>query len=280
VREARRLHGEYVMTQHNCQGNEVAGDGVGMAAYGMDSHNCQRIVVNGMVKNEGDVEYGGFPPYPISYKSLTPQRRECTNLLVPVCVSSTHIAYGSIRMEPVFMVLGQSAAVAASMAVDAGCAVQDVDVTALRKILRDNPYLDGSTPEILVDDTDIDKVQRQWWWVKRFGAHYKTSFLYSENRPSNSICTFSPAIRKAGKYTVYFYCTALPNIELPDLLSLSVRHKHGESQIDIAPKEAKGSWAALGTYEFDKQCAVTVDGRKTKGPVFADAVLLIPEGND
>jgi hypothetical protein len=279
VREARRLHGEYVMTQHNCQGNEIAGDGVGLAAYGMDSHNCQRIVVNGMVKNEGDVEYGGFPPYPVSYKSLTPQRRECTNLLVPVCVSSSHIAYGSIRMEPVFMVLGQSAAVAASLALDAGCAVQEVDVTALRKILKNNPYLDGSLPEILVDDTDIDRTKHQWWWVKRFGAHYKTSFMYSENKPSNSTYTFSPAIKEAGKYTVYFYCTGLSNAELPDLLSLSVRHAHGESRIDIAPKEAKGNWAELGTFTFDRQCAVTVDGEKTKGPVFADAVLLIPEDN-
>jgi hypothetical protein len=280
VREARRLHGEYVMTQHNCQGSEVAGDGVGMAAYGMDSHNCRRIAVNGMVKNEGDVEYGGFPPYPVSYKSLTPQRRECTNLLVPVCVSSTHIAYGSIRMEPVFMVLGQSAAVAASTAVDTGCAVQDVDVTAVRKILKDNPYLDGTVPELLVDDTDIDKVRRQWWWVKRFGAHYKTSFMYSENKPSNSTYTFLPAIKKAGKYTVYFYCTGLSNDELPDLLSLSVRHERGESPVDIAPKESKGSWVKLGTYMFDNQCAVTVDGERTKGPVFADAVLLIPEENN
>lgn len=280
VREARRLHGEYVMTQHNCQGDETVGDGVGMAAYGMDSHNCQRIVTNGMVKNEGDVQYGGFPPYPVSYRSLTPRRGECTNLLAPVCISSTHIAYGSIRMEPVFMVLGQSAAVAASMAIDAGCAVQDVDVDALRKKLRDDPYLDGSVPEILVDDTDIDKVRRQWWWVKRFGAHYKTSFIYSENKPSNSVCTFLPAIRKAGKYAVYFYCTALPNDELPDALSLSVRHRHGESRVDIAPKAAKGDWAALGTYDFDERCAVVVDGEKTKGPVFADAILLIPEGNE
>ncbi|MDR0572556.1 MAG: FAD-dependent oxidoreductase [Tannerella sp.] len=279
VREARRLHGEYVMTQHNCQGDETVGDGVGLAAYGMDSHNCQRIVTNGMVKNEGDVQYGGFPPYPVSYRSIAPQRRECVNLLVPVCISSTHIAYGSIRMEPVFMVLGQSAAVAASMAIDAGCAVQDIDVDALRKKLRNDPYLDGSVPEILVDDTDIDKVRRQWWWVKRFGAHYKTSFIYSENQPSNSVCTFLPAIRKAGKYAVYFYCTALPNAELPDALSLSVRHKHGESCVDIAPKEAKGSWAALGTYDFDERCAVVVDGKKTKGPVFADAILLIPEEN-
>jgi hypothetical protein len=145
MREARRLRGEYVMTQHNCLGEETVGDGVGLAAYAMDSHMCQRLVVNGMVKNEGGILYSGFPPYPVSYRSLTPQRRECTNLLVPVCVSSTHVAYGSIRMEPVFMVLGQSVAVAASMAIDAGCAVQEVDVDVLRRKLKDDPYLDGST---------------------------------------------------------------------------------------------------------------------------------------
>jgi hypothetical protein len=277
VREARRLHGEYVMTQHNCQGEETVGDGVGLAAYGMDSHNCQRLVVKGMVKNEGDVEYGGFPPYPVSYHSLTPLRGECSNLLVPVCVSSTHIAYGSIRMEPVFMVLGQSAAVAASMAIEAGCDVQEVDVKALRKILKSNPYLDGSAPEILVDDTDIDKVQGQWWWEKRFGSHYKTSFMYSANQPMNSRYTFLPSLKKAGKYALYFYCTALSDEELPDCLSLSVRHAEGESSVAVAPKENKGVWAKLGVYTFDEQAAVTVDGEKTKGPVFADAILLIPE---
>ena len=106
IREARRMIGEYVMKEQNCRGIEVVEDPVGQAAYTMDSHNCQRIVVNGMVKNEGNVEVGGFPPYPISYRSLTPKRSECTNLLVPVCLSASHIAYGSIRMEPVFMVLG------------------------------------------------------------------------------------------------------------------------------------------------------------------------------
>jgi FAD dependent oxidoreductase len=78
---------------------------VGMAAYTMDSHNCERLVVNGMVKNEGNVEKGGFGPYPVSYRALIPKAAECNNLYVPVCLSASHIAYGSIRMEPVFMVL-------------------------------------------------------------------------------------------------------------------------------------------------------------------------------
>ena len=148
VREARRLNGEYIMTQKNCQGVETVTDGIGLAAYGMDSHNCQRIVTNGMVKNEGDVQVHGFPPYPIAYRSLTPKREECVNLLVPVCVSSTHIAFGSIRMEPVFMVLGQSAAVASSLAIDGNTSVQEVDVAQLQQLLKENPCLDGSTLEI------------------------------------------------------------------------------------------------------------------------------------
>ncbi|MFM9075468.1 MAG: FAD-dependent oxidoreductase, partial [Bacteroidota bacterium] len=135
VREARRLKGPYVMTQRNCLGADRVKDGVGLAAYTMDSHNCQRVVVNGMVKNEGDVQVGGFPPYPVSYRSITPLASECENLLVPVCLSASHIAYGSIRMEPVFMVLGQSAATAAVMALDQKISVQDVDVQSLRRSL-------------------------------------------------------------------------------------------------------------------------------------------------
>ncbi|MEO8416877.1 MAG: FAD-dependent oxidoreductase, partial [Ginsengibacter sp.] len=127
VREARRMIGEYVMTQANCEGKEVVTDGIGLAAYTMDSHNCERIVVNGMVKNEGDVQIGGFDPYPISYRSIIPKAQECKNLLVPVCLSASHIAYGSIRMEPVFMVLAQSAAAAASQAIDRGISVQEVN---------------------------------------------------------------------------------------------------------------------------------------------------------
>lgn len=128
-----------------------------------------------MVKNEGDVQYHGFPPYPISYKSITPKREECTNLLVPVCISSTHIAFGSIRMEPVFMVLGQSAAVASALAIDDNTDVQTIDVTKLRKILKENPYLDGSTPEILVDDSDIDKIERSGHWQKALERIIRTA---------------------------------------------------------------------------------------------------------
>lgn len=119
IRESRRMIGRYVMTQANCQHEAVANDPVGWAAYTMDSHNCGRYVVNGMVKNCGDVQiYLPKGKYNISYRSITPQEYEAQNLLVPFCLSASHIAFGSIRMEPVFMVLGQSAAIAAALAID------------------------------------------------------------------------------------------------------------------------------------------------------------------
>jgi FAD dependent oxidoreductase len=141
VRESRRMIGEYIMTEANCTGKLTISDGIGLAAYTMDSHNCDRIVINGMVKNEGDVQVGGFPPYPVSYRSIVPKQNECTNLLVPVCLSASHISYGSIRMEPVFMVLGQSSAVAAVMAIDLHVSIQKIPVTKLKKELMENPLL-------------------------------------------------------------------------------------------------------------------------------------------
>jgi hypothetical protein len=139
IRESRRMISGYVMTEGNCTGQLKVTDGIGLAAYTMDSHNCQRVVVHGMVKNEGDVQVGGFPPYPVSYFSIVPNQNECTNLFVPVCLSASHIAYGSIRMEPVFMVLGQSSATAAVMAIDKKLPVQKVPVDKLQLELKANP---------------------------------------------------------------------------------------------------------------------------------------------
>ena len=132
VREARRMVSDYVMTEHNCRGKQKAEDPVGLGAYGMDSHNCQRIVKGGHAENEGDVQVHGFSPYPISYRSIVPKATECENLLVPICLSATHIAYGSIRMEPVFMILGQSAATAAALAMDGKSSVQKLRYEKLR----------------------------------------------------------------------------------------------------------------------------------------------------
>ncbi len=139
VREGRRMLSDYVMTQANCESTKVAEDSVGLAAYAMDSHNCQRVVVeeNGQstIRNDGNFGLKCPKPYPISYRSIIPKREECENLLVPLCLSSSHVAYGSIRMEPVFMILGQSAGIAACIAIDDNISVQDVEYGKLKERL-------------------------------------------------------------------------------------------------------------------------------------------------
>jgi hypothetical protein len=148
VREARRMVGAIVMTEHHCRGTQVVEDPIGLAAYNMDSHNCQRIVKDGQVQNEGDVQVPPMRPYPIAYRSIVPREAECQNLLVPVCLSASHIAYGSIRMEPVFMILGQSAATAAAQAIRNHQPVQQIDYGSLREqLLADHQVLAWQPPD-------------------------------------------------------------------------------------------------------------------------------------
>jgi hypothetical protein len=148
VREARRMVSDFVMTERHLRRQEPTPRPIGMGSYNMDSHHVQRYVVhveNGgdYVLNEGDVQVSPGGSYPISYGAIVPKESDCTNLLVPVCLSSSHIAYGSIRMEPVFMILGQSAATAAVQAIDARCTVQQIDYDRLReRLLQDGQVLE------------------------------------------------------------------------------------------------------------------------------------------
>lgn len=146
VREGRRMVSDFVMTEHQCRQNPkypAVEDSVGMGAYTMDSHNVQRVVYKGNLKNEGDIQRSlSGKPYPISYKSIVPAKGECENILVPWCLSSSHIAFGSIRMEPVGMVLGQSSATAAAIAIDDKVSVQEVDYKKLKvRLIQDGQKL-------------------------------------------------------------------------------------------------------------------------------------------
>ncbi|HWV67611.1 FAD-dependent oxidoreductase, partial [Chitinophaga sp.] len=137
VREARRMKGVHVMTQQSVLGETPVPQSIGMGSYTLDAHNAQRYVKkDGYVQNEGDIGVDIKEPYQVSYGSILPQQQECSNLLVPVCVSASHIAYGSIRMEPVFMILGQSAATAAVLAINGNKAVQEVDYEQLKAQLE------------------------------------------------------------------------------------------------------------------------------------------------
>jgi hypothetical protein len=292
VREARRMLGEYVTTEHECLGNRQPPRPVGMGSYGMDSHNVRRFVTKeGFVQNEGDVGVGA-KVYGIDYGSLTPNANECTNLLVPVCLSSSHIAFGSIRMEPVFMLLGQSAATAAALAIDTKTDVQRLDYTLLReRLIADGQrisvqdklkpisFLKGVTPEILVDDTDTDQIESHGNWVLREGNHYKTGAMFCARPEKGTFFRFLPKVKTTGKYRVYYYCTYNENPTPLVTLAIDIQSASGMKEVVFNPRENSGDWKDLGVYEFvqGQTVSITVNGDKSSGPLLADAVILHPE---
>ncbi|GMW03595.1 MAG: FAD-dependent oxidoreductase [Candidatus Hydrogenedentota bacterium] len=294
VREARRMISDYVMTQHNCEGRMKAEDSVGLAAYTMDSHHVQRYVDStGHVLNEGDVQVGGFPPYPISYRSICPKKSECQNLLVPVCLSSSHIAFGSIRMEPVFMVLGQSAATAACLALDTDLPVQQVPYESLRsQLLADGQVLDWTGPGtyqsfkidpatldgIVIDDTDA--LLSHGWLVStsvpqfvghryRHDANEMKGELEAEYRPNNL---------PAGKYDVRVSYSANPNRATN--VPVEVTHAGGTTVIKVNQKKTPdydGAFVSVGTYEFKgPEAKVVLSNKDTDGHMVTDAVQFVP----
>lgn len=285
VRESRRMIGELVMTEHHCTGKEVIDDVVGWAAYTMDSHNCDRIVIDGSVKNEGNVEIGDFPPYPISYRAITPRRDEVANLLVPVCLSASHIAYGSIRMEPVFMVLAQSAAVAACIAIDGNTNVQDVDVKNLQNILKNNPLADDSTPEILIDNDDRESVQTSGNWSISNDTFrgYGLNFLIDDSK-GNTLKTirYTPEIRVAGNYDIYIFLPGLEEASTYTDVSVFNGMKRMVKQVhkdDIKVEgQTGGEWINIGSFTLNKgkDAYIEISNKGADNVVAADAVLFLP----
>jgi len=279
VRECRRLVGEYVTSQSDCEHRAAAEDWVAYAAYNMDSHNCQRIVVKKdgkyMVKNEGDIQIRGLLPYPLSYRSITPKREECTNLLVPVCCSASHIAYGSIRMEPVFMCLGQAAGIAAGLALNKGLdMIQAVDYRTIQDIIVNDPYMDGTLPDMLVDDSNAE-LAGDWTIVRKKGNYGPSS---AEGTSSGGSAKFDFNVRNSGKYDLYTFQskdTLYNNITCFDL-------SNGENLV-VDSKEfevvgqAAGAWRKIAEVELkkDEVFSVTVHGDGSEGIVRADALLMI-----
>jgi hypothetical protein len=143
------MKGKYIMTENDVLGKRKVPQSIGMGSYNLDSHNTQRYIkADGFVENEGDIELPAQQPYMIDLGSILPRKNECGNLLVPVCVSSSHIAFGSIRMEPVFMILGQSAGTVASMAIDKGKSIYDLTYEEIRsKLITDGQVLEFRMPQ-------------------------------------------------------------------------------------------------------------------------------------
>jgi len=279
IREARRMVGEYVATQADCEGRTEIMDGVGFAAYGMDSHNCERIVIEKggkkMVKNEGNVEIGVSGPYPVSYRSLTPRREECTNLLVPVCVSASHIAYGSIRMEPVFMGLGQSSGLAAAFAGKG--AVQDVDVKRIQDIYAHDPYLDGREPDVLLDEDSPYITGREGWeTVKSWGAYGKTYLRYSGAAQDNHLKYEIPT-HLHGLYDIYAfqYRGGCPETTYMIQVGRRVVPVVFSRKDFVIEGQAAGEWLHLGSFKLRRNRGGTIRVSGDAPDLRADAVLLI-----
>ncbi len=292
IREARRMIGMTVMTQHHCQGREVAASPVGLAAYTMDSHNVQRhLTPEGFVKNEGDVEVGGFSPYAIDYGSFVPKKNECTNLFVPVCLSATHMAFGSIRMEPVFMVLGQSAATAAMQSIQQGAAVQDVDMPALQaRLLADGQVLEWtgpkrvsasgidvkSLPGIVVDEESAELVgfDSSSAQISPFvGIGYRHD---SNAGKGNQSATFKISIPVAGDYQVGMVYSTNGNRATNVPVTLTQGDLKKSFTVNQQIRSSKDTFEPIGTVRLSAgNATITVSNAGTDGYVILDAVQLL-----
>ncbi|MBL9143751.1 MAG: FAD-dependent oxidoreductase [Verrucomicrobiaceae bacterium] len=295
VREARRMVSDYVMSEKNCKRKEIVEDSVGMGAYNMDSHHTQRYVTKeGFARNEGDIQIG-TRPYPISYRSIRPKAEQCTNLLVPVCLAASHIAYGSIRMEPVFMVMGQSAATAAAHAIDQKTTVQGIDYAKLKEqMLKDGQMLDFESapmPDhvslkkdkvggIVVDDTEAV--------LKGFESlgHTTSPFVgegYAHDgneRKGEQTARFVADLPKAGTYRVAIAYTALNNRATN--VPVTVHSADGDKAFVVDQKkkpEVDGLLHVLGSFRFEagKGGFVEVSNAGTNGHVIIDAVQWLAQ---
>ncbi|EDY21849.1 putative xanthan lyase [Chthoniobacter flavus Ellin428] len=289
VREGRRMMSDYVMTEANCRWQKKAEDPVALGAYNMDSHNCQRIVQNGFVRNEGDVEVGVAGPYPVSYRSIVPKAGQAENLLVPVCLSATHIAYGSIRMEPVFMILGQSAATAACLAIDAKVTVQKLDYAPLRTQLdKDHQILEWTGPAhhmippppkldgIVLDDTDG---QRGGEWTQgsiNGSQRVGDGYIHDQNQNKGALSVhWTPDIPIAGNYEIIFHFP--PNGNRAKNVPVTISIKGGESKTIKVNEQDQSGQQSLGVFALPigHNTTISVSNAETDGFVVVDGVQLL-----
>ncbi len=296
VREARRMIGEYVMTQDDVEGRRKFDDSVGLGSYGMDSHNCQRYVdASGHARNEGDVQVHGFAPYGISYRSIVPKSSECTNLLVPVCMSASHIAYGSIRMEPVYMILGQSCGTAAVLAIDDNMDVQKVSYPKLReRLVADKQLLEwkgaagdlptskiirsSSLPGIVINDSAAQLTGDWKHGAFRQGIDGDYQHDLNEEKGHKS-ARFTIKVPADGRYEVRFAYVAAGNRATN--VPVTIESADGSRLVKVNERVSPpidGVFISLGTYNFTaaKEAAVVIGNEGTDGFVVIDAVQLIP----
>ncbi len=288
IREARRMVSGYVMTEHHGRGTRVASNSIGLASYNMDSHNCQRVVQNSVVRNEGDVQVGVAQPFPIAYESIIPATGQCENLWVTFCLSASHIAFSSIRMEPVFMIVSQSAATAAAIALEESAAAQQVNYRRLAiHLLADSQRLQWSgaadipTGGIVIDSEDTIGVTRTGSWSNStsVAGYHGLGYLHDMNEAKGlKSVQLAPDLPDPGNYTVYIRWTQHANraTQTP----VHVLHQNGASSFTVNQTQNGGTWFRLGTFPFAAGSAgsVRIETAGTTGYVIADAALWQPAG--
>lgn len=294
VREARRMIGEYVMTEKDIMEDRTKADSVGVGSYNTDSHHVQRVATaDGNVLNEGDFQVG-VAPYAIPYRSLIPKAEECENLLVPVCVSASHVAYGTIRMEPVYMILGQACGVAASLAFEGKTTVQKVPVDRLtarlaeQKAVLSPEGLGGRPPVrriaakdlkgVVVDDLDALKTG-DWSHSSAIGPFVGIGYSHDANMGKGTHrIRFTPELPEAGRFEVRLFATANPNRATN--VPVIVHSADGEKTIRVDERKPRpeGEPIRLGVFRFEAGQVGWVEVRNdgTDGHVIADAVQWIP----
>lgn len=292
VREACRMIGEYVVTEKDTMWQTKCDDPVGLGSYNMDSHHCQRYVdAAGHARNEGDVQVAPAGPYGISYRSLVPKADQCTNLLVPVCMSASHVGYASVRMEPVFMILGQASGTAAAIAVDDNLDVQKVPYAKLRqRLLADKQILEWTGPAgrrgvssaslagIVMDDKQA-KLTGDWTTSSAEGG-IDGSYQHDGNAgKGQKSARFELKVPKDGRYEVRFAYTPHPNraSDVPVTVESAEGSKTIRVNERLKPRIA-GAFVSLGAFTFSasKPAVVLVKNDNTGGYVVIDAVQLIP----
>ncbi|MDA7993925.1 MAG: FAD-dependent oxidoreductase, partial [Pirellulales bacterium] len=292
VREARRMVGDLVVNERHLRRIISTNRSIGMGSYNMDSHNVQRYVdEQGYVRNEGDIQVNPGGPYPIDYGAIIPQRAECQNLFVVCAVSTSHIAYGSVRMEPVFMILGQSAATAAALAIQHDIAIQDVEYASLAKrLMADGQVLEYTTQkkpsknslsatDIIGTVVDDQSAQFHGSWVRStsIGPYIEYGYRHDANsmKGQNSI-RFSTTL-KPGPYEVRLAYTNNPN--RASNVPVVLYHANGKEIRHINQKATPpidNLFVSLGTYDFEESGVVEITNTATDGYVVADAVVFIP----
>jgi hypothetical protein len=286
VREARRMVSDYVMTEHNCRGTVRAPKSIGMASYTMDSHNVQRVVQGGFVRNEGDFQTPVPTPYPIAYDSIVPARGDCENLFVTFALSASHVAFGSVRMEPVFMITSQSAASAAALAIDDNLAVQDVPYSKLRlQLLADRQILDwgvssATTNAIILDSEQPSGVTIVGGWATSTSnpGYWGANYLHDQNvNKGTKSVRCSVFFAQEGIYTVHLRWTSDPN--RASNVPITITHAGGTTNFTVNQRANGGVWYPVGVYTFASNTTGTVliETTGTDGFVIADAVMWLPQ---